>query len=74
MNIAHVHLFTFATAFPYEDEREFINCMCFVLVYRFPENGDHHANINPRKNFEHQWHTLKAQDPLPNTFTIYTNG
>ena len=48
--------------------------MCFVLVYRFPENGDHQANINARKNFEHQWHTLNAQDHLPNTRTIYTNG
>ena len=41
--------------------------MCFVLVYRFPENGDHQANINARKSFEYQWHTLNAQDPLPNT-------
>ena len=48
--------------------------MCFVLVYRFPENGDHQANITARKSFEYQWHTLNAQDPLPNTRTIYTNG
>ena len=48
--------------------------MCFVLVYRFPENGDHQANITARKSFEYQWHILNAQDPLPNTRTIYTNG
>ena len=28
--------------------------MCFVLVYRFPGNGDNQTNINARKHFEHQ--------------------
>ena len=50
-----------------------LDVLC-AIVYRFPENGDHQANITARKSFEYQWHILNAQDPLPNTRTIYTNG
>ena len=48
--------------------------MCLVLVYRFPGSGHDEANIDARKHFEHLWHALNADDHLPDTQKIYTNG
>ena len=46
--------------------------MCFVLVYRFPENGDHQANITARKSFEISMaHTQRSRSPSKHSYHLH---
>ena len=47
---------------------------CFVLVYHFPGSGRDTQNVSARKRFENHWHRLNADDRLPDTRSMLTNG